>query len=168
MQMKQCKRSLSLLVVSVLLAATALFATGCNSNTRADGESTAASQSEAASSEAAVSEAATADTAAPAEATVLGEGETAFTFTVVDGDGNQTVYEIHTDKQTVGDALTELGLIEGEDSEYGLYVKTVNGITVDYDTDGKYWAFYANGEYAQTGVDGTEIEAGASYAFQVE
>lgn len=167
MQMKSCKRSLSLLVVSVLLAATALFTTGC-SNTQAASESTAASQSEAVSGEAAASEAATADTAAPAEATVLGEGQTAFTFTVVDGDGNQTAYEIHTDKQTVGEALMELGLIEGEDSEYGLYVKTVNGITVDYDTDGKYWAFYVDGEYAQTGVDSTEVQAGASYAFQVE
>ena len=106
------------------------------------------------------------DTAAAAQ--VLGKGATAFTFTVVDGDGNETDYEIHTDAQTVGDALTELGLIEGEDSEYGLYVKTVNGITADYDTDGHYWAFYVDGEYAQTGVDATRSPAGASYAFKVE
>ena len=104
----------------------------------------------------------------PPTPAVLGEGATAFTFTVVDGDGNETDYEIHTDAQTVGDALTELGLIEGEDSEYGLYVKTVNGITADYDTDGHYWAFYVDGEYAQTGVDATQVTAGASYAFKVE
>ena len=60
----------------------------------------------------------------------------------------------------MGDALTELGLIEGEDSEYGLYVKTVNGITADYDTDGHYWAFYVDGEYAQTGVDATRSPPG--------
>ena len=103
-----------------------------------------------------------------AETTVLGEGETAFTFTVVDGDGNETAYEIHTDKATVGEALLELGLIDGEDGDYGLYVKTVNGVTVDYDTDGKYWAFYVDGEYAQTGVDSTEVTPGANYAFKVE
>lgn len=166
MQKKSLKRTLSLLVCSALIAAAALC-TGCS------GQSTAPSDtspvSEAATSEAApaATEApATADTAAAAQ--VLGEGATAFTFTVVDGDGSETYYEIHTDAQTVGDALTELGLIEGEDSEYGLYVKTVNGITADYDTDGHYWAFYMDGEYAQTGVDATQVTAGASYAFKVE
>ena len=163
MQMKQRKQSLSLLVCSVLLAATALLATGCGSQ--------ASSTAEAPASVAATSEAApaTADTAAGSDqATVLGQGATEFTFTVVDGDGNETAYEIHTDKQTVGDALQELDLIDGEESEYGLYVKTVNGITVDYDTDGKYWAFYVDGEYAQTGVDSTEIVPGSAYSFRVE
>ncbi len=169
MQMKRCKQTLSMLVCCVLIAATALCTTGCGSNSQAVSDSTVTSEaavSEAPASEAA-SEAATADTA-QAAVTELGQGATAFAFTVVDGDGNETAYEIHTDKTTVGDALVELGLIDGEDSEYGLYVKTVNGITVDYDTDGKYWAFYADGEYAQTGVDSTEITPDASYAFKVE
>ena len=59
-------------------------------------------------------------------------------------------------------------LIDGEVGEFGLYVKTVNGITADYDKDGKYWAFYINGEYAQPGVDSIEITEGDSYSFQVE
>ena len=42
-------------------------------------------------------------------------------------------------------------------------VKTVNGITADYNVDRSYWAFYINGEYAMTGVDGTEIKAGDAY-----
>ena len=61
-----------------------------------------------------------------------------------------------------------MGLIAGEDSDYGLYVKTVNGVTVDYDTDGKYWAFYVDGEYAATDVDSTDITAGATYTFKAE
>ena len=64
-------------------------------------------------------------------ANVLGEGKTQFNFTVVDGEGKETAFEIHTDKTTVGEALLELGLIAGEESTYGLYVKTVNGITAD-------------------------------------
>lgn len=99
---------------------------------------------------------------------MLGEGETKFTLTVVDKEGNETLFEIHTEKETVGDALLELNLIEGEDGAYGLYVKTVNGITADYDADQTYWAFYINGEYASTGVDTTKITAGDSYSFQVE
>lgn len=99
---------------------------------------------------------------------VLGTGDTEFTLTVVDKEGGETQFEIHTDKETVGDALTELGFIEGEESGYGLYVKTVNGITVDYDTDGVYWAFYVNDEYASSGVDSTTITLGESYSFKVE
>lgn len=99
---------------------------------------------------------------------VLGEGQTKFNFTVVDKDGKETPFEIHTDKATVGEALLELGLISGEEGAYGLYVKMVNGITADYDVDQTYWAFYVNGEYAMSGVDATKIEADASYSFKVE
>ena len=87
---------------------------------------------------------------------------------VTDKDGNETQFEIHTDKETVGEALQELNLIDGEEGEYGLFVKTVNGITADYDTDGVYWAFYVNGEYATSGVDVTQITEGDSYALKVE
>ena len=75
-------------------------------------------------------------------------------------------FTIQTDKDTVGAALLEHGLIAGEESQYGLYVKAVNGITADYDVDQSYWAFYINGEYAMTGVDSTEITEGAKYRFE--
>lgn len=99
---------------------------------------------------------------------VMGEGETEFTFTIVDTEGNETGYEIHTDKTIVGDALLELDLISGDEGEYGLYVKTVGGITLDFDTDGKYWAFYVDGAYASSGVDTTDINAGSTYTFKAE
>ena len=96
--------------------------------------------------------------------------ETAHTFTleVTDLDGKVTKREIATDKQTVGEALLEQGIIAGELSDYGLYVKTVDGLTLDYETDGKYWAFYVDGEYAMTGVDATDITDGSTYAFKPE
>ena len=97
----------------------------------------------------------------------MGEGNTLFYFSVVDGEGNTTHFEIHTDETTVGAALLALNLIEGEDGAYGLYVKKVNGIRADYDKDGTYWAFYENGDYALSGVDTTTVTAGASYAFKV-
>lgn len=143
-------KSLSFFLCIVLIAAMALFATGCNGNTQNNAEtpiSSAASQ---------------------AQATSLGEGETRFGFSVTDADGNETRFEISTDKATVGEALIDLGLIEGEEGPYGLYVKTVNGITLDYETDGKYWAFYINGEYAMTGVDVTAVTEGAEYSFKAE
>lgn len=99
---------------------------------------------------------------------VIGEGATEFPLTIVDADGKSLQITVKTDADTVGAALVDLGVIAGEDSEYGLYVKTVNGITLDYEQDGKYWSFYINGEYAMTGVDATAIEAGTSYEFKAE
>ena len=66
--------------------------------------------------------------------------------------------------RNLGEPLTELGLIAGEESQYGLYVTTVDGETLDYNTDGMYWAFYVDGDYASTGVDTTPITEGATYA----
>lgn len=102
------------------------------------------------------------------DVTVKGEGKTKFNFDVTDKDGNVTSFEIHTDKTIVGEALQELGLIEGDEGDFGLYVKKVNGIAADFDIDGTYWAFYVNGAYATSGVDTTEIKDGESYAFKVE
>lgn len=100
--------------------------------------------------------------------TILGEGEKMFYFSVFDSDGNERKAQIYTDCETVGDALIELDLIAGESSEYGLYVKSVDGITLDYAEDGKYWAFYVDQDYAMTGVDSTEIEYGMFYSFRAE
>ena len=167
MTRKNNKKHLSFILSMMLIVAMACNMTGCNDDVAKDSLAGAEteevvnagddSQAEADGSENEV-----------ADATVLGEGETIFMFTVVDGDGVEKLYEIHTDATIVGDALLELGLIDGEVGDYGLYVKTVDGTTVDYDTDGKYWAFYINGEYAMTGVDATTITEGEEYSFKVE
>ncbi len=156
MKMTQLKKLLSLMLCLVLIAATALLATACDNyifNLLGYGQET------------------TAETTT--EGTIDGGTEApvvkkSFTFIVVDKDGKETSFSISTDKSTVGDALLAEGLIEGENGAYGLYVKKVNGITADYDTDKTYWAFYINGEYAMSGVDATEIVEGATYSFKVE
>lgn len=94
--------------------------------------------------------------------------EKSFTFEVGYLDGTGDSFTISTTRQYVGEALLDEGLIEGEQGDYGLYVKVVNGVTADYDVDGHYWAFYVDGEYASTGVDSTEIVDGAVYSFKVE
>ncbi|MBQ9785269.1 MAG: DUF4430 domain-containing protein [Clostridia bacterium] len=91
--------------------------------------------------------------------------EKTFTFIVVDAEGESTTFTVTTTKTNVGAALQEEGLIEGEESEYGLYVKKVNGIRADYTLDGAYWAFYEGDQMASKGVDATEIENGATYKF---
>lgn len=91
--------------------------------------------------------------------------ELAFKFTAVDLDGNKTDFDVpFTEGQTVGDALLAEKLIAGDEGDYGLYVKTVNDITLDYDTDGAFWSFYIDDEPATTGVDGEDAVAGGVYS----
>ncbi|MBQ6814665.1 MAG: DUF4430 domain-containing protein [Lachnospiraceae bacterium] len=152
MRLKSSKRINSLLLCMMLIVAMAITMVGCGA--KDSGDSNQPSTKAQANEEAKIE--------------VLGEGQTKFSFVVVDEDGNETAFEIHTDKTTVGEALLDVQLIEGETSEYGLYVKKVNGITADYDETKTYWAFYVNGEYAAAGVDATTIEDGATYSFKVE
>lgn len=160
MQEKDSRKLSSFILCMVLIVAMALFTTGCNGSA---GNGNSGNPSAAAGSAGTRT-----DAGGQTEPELLGEGSTVFPFTVVDREGNETLFEIHTDKETVGEALTELELIAGEEGEFGLYVKTVNGITADYDKDGVYWAFYINGEYAPTGVDVTAITEGDSYSFKIE
>lgn len=92
----------------------------------------------------------------------FGNGEKIVSVEVV-AEEKIVTFTIHTDKENLGDALTEHGLIEGEKGAYGLYVKKVNGITADYDVDKSYWGFNKNGESMMTGVDGALIEDGDQY-----
>ena len=97
--------------------------------------------------------------------TTLGSGAKTLTVEVAAEDKTVT-FTVKTDKDTVGAALLEHGLIAGDESQYGLYVKVVNGITANYDVNQKYWAFYIDGEMAMTGVDGTEINEASKYKLE--
>ena len=148
MGMTKAHKVLSLILCMVLIAAMALFATGCSAM-KAEETKTVDS------------------TTVYADGDVIGEGAKQFTLVVTDKDGNSIILEVHTDKTTVGEALLDNNVIAGEDGDYGLYVKTVNGITADYDVDKTYWGFYIDGEYAMTGVDATDIVEGTTYTLAV-
>ena len=151
--MKQTKlfKILSFVLALMLIAAMALLGAGCNDNTTTEPSSITESGSETSANQ-----------------NVLGEGKTSFTLNITFKDGREKTYTINTNKTIVGEALTELGLISGTVGDFGLMIETVDGETVKFEDDGKYWAFYINGEYAMSGVDTTDITAGASYALKVE
>ena len=153
MKSKIFSKKLLVTLSIVLIAVMALIIAGCTNNNNQDEPTTTEPVQ---------------TTAGQSSVIDKGEGKNAFTFYVTDLDGNNTYFMIKTDKETVGEALVELELISGDESEYGLYVKTVNGITLDYDKDGKYWAFYENDAYASVGVDSTKITEGAVYSFKAE
>ena len=99
------------------------------------------------------------------EDTELGKGEKTL-ITEIKAEDKTVTLTVKTDKNTVGDALLEHNLIEGEEGDYGIYIKKVNGILADYDIDQSYWAFYVDEEYATKGVDATEITEGAVYKLE--
>lgn len=95
--------------------------------------------------------------------TTFGSGSKTVNVTVKAGE-KSVIFTLKTDAATLGDALLEHGLINGDKGEYGLYVKKVNGITADYDIDGAYWAFNdGEGNMMPVGVDGANIADGESY-----
>lgn len=98
----------------------------------------------------------------------LGEGAHSFTLEIVDGEGNTITATVQSDEETVGEALKALDIVQGDESEFGMYIKTVNGITADYDVDQTYWAFYVDGDYAQVSADMTAITDGSVYRLAVE
>lgn len=84
------------------------------------------------------------------------------TVTVVHGDGSSKDFTVKTDKETLGEALTDEKLIDGEVGPYGLFVKTVDGETADDDAQ-EWWCLTKGGESVETGVDSTPVEDGAAY-----
>ena len=83
-----------------------------------------------------------------------------FCLTVTDLDGTQKEFVVKTDRKNVADALVEVGLVSGENSEYGLYIKVVNGITADYSVDGSYWSLLVNGEMSMVGASSVPVAEG--------
>ncbi len=135
------------LLLSLLLVM-GVFA-GCGGNAGSSGTDSAPASSQAGS------------TVSSAE-----NGETkAIAFTVVHGDGSKKEFPIETTADNLRTALEEQSLIAGEESEYGLFVKTVDGETVD-DANEEWWCLTdKDGNMTSTGVDDTKIADGDAYTF---
>lgn len=65
--------------------------------------------------------------------------------------GDDTTFTIHTDEEYLRGALEQEDLIEGTESEYGLYVLTVDGETAD-ESEQQWWGYSVNGTFAELGV----------------
>lgn len=93
------------------------------------------------------------------------DGSKEISIHVIDDTASSTVYIVNTDAEYLRQAIEDAqGLtVSGIESEYGLMIDTVNGITADYDHDGAYWAFYIDGEYCIYGVDQQPVKDGQTY-----
>ncbi|MCF0129761.1 MAG: DUF4430 domain-containing protein [Pseudobutyrivibrio sp.] len=94
-----------------------------------------------------------------------GAGSKAITLEVVDNTGAVTSYDVTTEAEYLAEVFEEVdGLtVEGDVSDYGLYINTVNGVTADYNVDGSYWSIMVNDEYGQYGADAQPVTDGDKY-----
>ena len=84
------------------------------------------------------------------------------TVKVIHGDGSEKEFPISTTAENLGDALVEEGLVEGEESSYGLFITTVDGETAD-DSNQEWWCLTKGGEMWNYGADSTEISDGDTF-----
>lgn len=93
------------------------------------------------------------------------QGAKSITIEVVDNNAVSTVYDVHTDAEYLRQAMEEADGLEfsGTESEYGLMVETVNGVTADYNVDQSYWGFYVNGTYCNLGIDSQPVTDGDAF-----
>ncbi len=94
----------------------------------------------------------------------FGNGAKTVTVAVIVGE-NSVEFTVKTDKENLADALLEHGLVSGDDSAYGLYIKHVNGMRADYDEDLAYWGLTKNGETVLDGASYVTELDGAHYEF---
>lgn len=90
------------------------------------------------------------------------EGGKTVTVEVVHGDGTDKEFVIQTDAETLRGALDQESLIDGTESEYGLYILTVDGETADESLQ-QWWSITQDGEMTMYGADEQVIADGEHY-----
>ena len=78
--------------------------------------------------------------------------------------GDVASYTIYTDAEYLRAALEQENLIEGTESQYGLYVTSVDGEAADENKQ-EWWGYSVNGTFAELGVDSQPVADGDVYDF---
>lgn len=83
--------------------------------------------------------------------------------TVIHGDGSQKDFSIGTNEEFLRGALEQEKLVEGDESEYGLFITSVDGEAADSAAE-QWWCICdGDGNMLMTGVDTTPINDGDVY-----
>ena len=96
------------------------------------------------------------------------EGSKTITLSVVYEDQHTDDYTIHTDAEYLKEAIEGTVELDGEESEFGYTLYTVNGVTADFNTSSNYWAIYVNGEYGMYALDAQPVNDGDSFSLVYE
>ena len=90
------------------------------------------------------------------------EGDKTFTLEVILADGSSTEHKVSTDAEFLGEALLNEGLIQGDSSDYGLFITTVDGVTDNSDNQ-EWWCLTVNNKEWMYGIDQTPVTDGEHY-----
>lgn len=90
------------------------------------------------------------------------QGAKTITVEVIHKDGSLKSFEYHTDREYLGETLTDEGLVSGESGAYGMFITSVDGETAD-DANQEWWCITKNNEQLNTSADQTPIADGEKY-----
>ena len=93
------------------------------------------------------------------------DGTKHITVEVIHSDGETIEFSYDTTDKYLGELLISKGLISGSESEFGLFVDTVDGEKADFSVNGAWWRLTCNGKDSETGADTTVINDGDKYAW---
>lgn len=88
-------------------------------------------------------------------------GEKDITVTVIHGEVS-TVHAFTTEAEFLADALLEQEIVENDQSTYGLYIRTADGVTAD-ESKQEWWCITRDGESVTTGASELTIADGDGY-----
>ena len=84
-------------------------------------------------------------------------GEKTITVEVVHADESIREFTYQTSEEFLGPVLIQEGLVQGEESTYGLFITTVDGETAE---GNQWWCITQDGQMVETGADTTPIADG--------
>ena len=92
----------------------------------------------------------------------VSQGSKNITVDVIHGDGSLKTFAYNTNREYLGELLTDEQLAEGEESAYGMFITTVDGETAD-SANQEWWCITKDGASLNTGADQTPIADGEKY-----
>ena len=92
------------------------------------------------------------------------EGMKEFTVTVVHADGTEKDFPCKSTEEYLGKVLVAEGIVEDNQSEYGLYILVADGELASWEADGAYWSVYVGEEPATMGADQIPVMEGGQYS----
>lgn len=90
-------------------------------------------------------------------------GDKNITVTVVHSDGSTKDFTHSTDQEFLGRAIVEMGLVEDNQDQYGLFILEVDGEVASWEENQAYWSVYEGDVPAVTGADQIPIADGGVY-----
>lgn len=95
-------------------------------------------------------------------------GEKNITISVVYQDGTKESHKLTTASKYLKGAAESVLKLQGEKTQYGYTVSSINGKKADIATGKAYWGIYVNGKYGKYSIDKQPVSDGDAFLFRYE